>query len=368
MTLPSGEQLEIVPKTTFGTESVEEGRLVLLKMLSIVFSLDFRESGFASLETLKRPWLEALIAHMLKATAKVVRAGLQKTYVRTQAERPFLRGQLRVVTQLRQRPGRQHKFHVSYDEYSADRPENRLLRSTLEQLGRWSRDPLNQRLCRELLFVMDEVPRSHNISDDLKCWSNTRDMIRYAALLPWVRLVLTGQSPIFAEGKWEGISLLFPMEQLFEEYVAAILKKELSEPFRLKTQMRTEYLVEHRGKPLFQLRPDLVILHGTRPICVLDTKWKMIDASLDDSSKKYGLSQADFYQLFGYGQKYLDGIGEMFLIYPRHALFSESLPRFSYTDNLRLWAIPFDMNLDQICWPRDAESAFLAQLFDDAAA
>jgi 5-methylcytosine-specific restriction endonuclease McrBC regulatory subunit McrC len=50
-------------------------------------------------------------------------------------------------------------------------------------------------------------------------------MVQYKPLLPWVRLVLTNQSPIFSEGKWEGISLLFPMEQVFEEYVTEILKR-----------------------------------------------------------------------------------------------------------------------------------------------
>lgn len=368
VTLPSGEQLEIVPKTTLGAESVDEGRLVLLKMLSTVAKIEFRESGLAALETLHRSWLEVLISHVLKAIAKVVRASLRKTYVRTQAEQPFLRGQLRVVAQLRQRPGRQHKFHVSYDEYSTNRPENRLLRSTLEQLKRWSQDTENQRLCRELLFVMDEIPSSEDISNDIKNWSMTRDMVQYKPLLPWVRLVLTNQSPIFSEGKWEGISLLFPMEQLFEEYVAEILKRQMVFPYHLKAQIRTEYLVIHQGKPMFRLQPDLVILDGTLPVSVLDTKWKLIDGSLDDSSRKYGLSQSDFYQLFAYGEKYLKGNGELFLIYPQHTLFPEPLSHFAFADDLKLWAVPFDMQTDQIRWPADCTLPFLNQCSDSTAA
>ena len=156
--LPSGEQLEIVPKTTNGFESVEDGRYVLLKMLSAVVGLEYRESGLASLQTLRRPWLEALITHMLNAITTLVRLGIRKNYIRINTQRSVLRGQLLVASQLRQRPGRQHLFHISYDQYSVNRPENRLIRSALEQLIRWSTDPDNQRLCRELLFVMDEVP------------------------------------------------------------------------------------------------------------------------------------------------------------------------------------------------------------------
>lgn len=361
VTLPSGEQLEIVPKTTLGLESVAEGRWVLLKMLSRVAKLEFRESGLATLETLHRPWLEALITHVLKAIARLVRIGLRKTYVRTLAEQPFLRGQLRVAAQLRQRPGRQHLFHVSYDEYSTNRPENRLLRSTLEQLKRWSQNAENQRLCRELLFATDEIPGSEDISSDIKSWSGTRDMIQYKPLLPWVRLVLTNQSPIFSEGKWEGISLLFPMEQLFEEYVAEILKGKMVPPYRLKAQMRTEYLVKHQGKSMFRLQPDLVILDSLLPVSILDTKWKLIDSSLDDSSRKYGLSQSDFYQLFAYGEKYLKGNGELFLIYPRHTLFPKPLSHFAFSDGLKLWVVPFDMQTDQIEWPADCALSFLSQ-------
>ncbi|MCD9029914.1 McrC family protein [Luteimonas sp. BDR2-5] len=33
----------------------------------------------------------------------------------------------------------------------------------------------------------------------------------------------------------------------------------------------------------------------------------MLDAVRNDSDTKYGLSQADFYQLYAYGQKYLGG-------------------------------------------------------------
>lgn len=368
VTLPSGDQLEIVPKTTLGVESVEEGRLVLLKMLSTVAKLEFRESGLAALETLHRSWLEGLINYVLKAIAKVVRAGLRKAYVRVQAERPFLRGQLHVVAQLRQRPGRQHKFHISFDEYSTTRPENRLLRSTVEQLSSWSQDTENQRLSRELLFVMDEIPRSEDISSDLKNWSQARDMVQYKPLLPWVRFVLTNQSPIFSEGKWEGISLLFPMEQLFEEYVAETLKRKIASPYRLKSQVRTEYLVTHRDKPMFQLRPDLVILDSATPIAVLDTKWKLINAAQDDTSKKYGLSQADFYQLFAYGEKYLGGSGELFLIYPRHSAFREPLEHFAFTEELKLWSVPFDMQTDRIFWPDDCDFPFLSKNSEGVAA
>jgi len=75
----------------------------------------------------------------------------------------------------------------------------------------------------------------------------------------------------------------------------------------------------------------LLLKHGLQR-WVLDTKWKRLDAS--DREHKYGLSQADFYQLFAYGQKYLGGKGEMALIYPKWSRFPAPLAP------LRLWQWP----------------------------
>ncbi|WP_257813292.1 McrC family protein [Burkholderia glumae] len=38
---------------------------------------------------------------------------------------------------------------------------------------------------------------------------------------------------------------------------------------------------------------------------------QLIDGSKANNAEKYGLSQADFYQLHAYGQAYLDGQGDV---------------------------------------------------------
>jgi 5-methylcytosine-specific restriction enzyme subunit McrC len=82
---------------------------------------------------------------------------------------------------------------------------------------------------------------------------------------------------------------------------------------------------------------------------IMDCKWKRVDGTLraygdDLGVQKYGLSQSDFYQLFAYGQKYLNGKGEMVLIYPQTANFSAPLPVFHFSKDLWLWVLPFDLN------------------------
>ena len=52
------------------------------------------------------------------------------------------------------------------------------------------------------------------------------------------------------------------------------------------------------------------------------------------------------YQLYAYGKKYLDGKGDLFLIYPRHDEFLNPLPVFEFSGDLNLWVVPFDLDKD----------------------
>ena len=46
-------------------------------------------------------------------------------------------------------------------------------------------------------------------------------------------------------GTFGGLSFLFPMEQLFERYVAAVLSRKLQPGFRLVAQPSRQCLVTH---------------------------------------------------------------------------------------------------------------------------
>ena len=134
--------------------------------------------------------------------------------------------------------------------------------------------------------------------------------------------------------------MLFPMEKLFERYVAAAMRKALVPNAQLATQTSRHSLCEHLGSPIFQMKPDLFIQQGAHR-WILDTKWKRLDAF--DKAHQYNINQPDFYQLFAYGQKYLDGHGDLVLIYPMRKSLPQALPVFRFNDELRLWVLPFDL-------------------------
>ena len=128
----------------------------------------------------------------------------------------FLRGRLDVGQQINLPPGQKDQFCIEYDEYLMDRPENRLLHSALIKVKGWARTPENQKWARELAFVFAQLPASQNIENDLRCWRNDRSVAHYQKLKPWCELILRQQTPFSLKGHFDGISFLFPMEQLFE--------------------------------------------------------------------------------------------------------------------------------------------------------
>jgi len=99
----------------------------------------------------------------------------------------------------------------------------------------------------------------------------------YADALAWARLILDKESPLMGTGAHSAPSLLFPMEAVFEAFVAKHLARQLAQPLILKIQVRSHHLVRHVEQNSFRLQPDLIIREDPRDSIVLDTKWKLLD-------------------------------------------------------------------------------------------
>jgi 5-methylcytosine-specific restriction enzyme subunit McrC len=115
------------------------------------------------------------------------------------------------------------------------------------------------------------------------------------------------------------------------------------------------YLVdEHRDKGgIFKLRPDIVAIsdNDNNDVRILDTKWKIVNAK--DMRGNYGISQADMYQLYAYGQKYRikndNNNPQLTLLYPATDKFNKEqiIEEFIYDDvesGLKIKAVPFDLS------------------------
>lgn len=339
---PCGTRIEILPKTVSDGDDADSGRRLLRKMLARCLDLPARETSPTDIQTFRAPLTEWVMRQFLQSLDAVVKRGLRFDYHAVREERRFLHGKLDVQRQLRQPPGRGHLFQIEHDVFDADRPENRLLCSALDQVCRLTRDAGNWRLARELATLLVDVPRCNNVANDFRRWGSDRLLAHYRPARPWCALILGEQTPLSILGEWHGSSLLFPMEKVFEHYVEACLRKSLPHDATLKSQASSQYLCAHDSQSWFQLKPDFLIKQGDQT-WVLDTKWKLLDQALSGAKEKYGLSQSDFYQLFAYGHRYLPAAGQMLLIFPMTHRFQQPLPVFTYSEQLHLWVVPFDL-------------------------
>jgi len=361
---PCGFQIEVLPKV--GEELDDKrARQLLIDMLRCLNGFRHIKTDSAKLASTRMPLFEVFIKEFLQAVEHVVKRGVRSDYVARQDNLFALRGKLLIAHQIRQNLHRADRFFTEHDEFSPNRPENRLLHTALRQVLSAFVSQDNQRLARELCFVFSDIPESVQIAQDFQRVRLDRGMDYYADALAWARLILEEQSPLTGSGTHLAPSLLFPMEALFEAYVAKHLSKQLAPPFTLKTQARSHYLVRHLMQDWFQLRPDVLICNGNSNLLVLDTKWKLLDVSKDNGRDKYGLSQGDFYQLYAYGQHYLHGRGDLVLVYPKTDAFPGPRPVFDFpkSEGLRLWVLPFCLETRRLLLPSSGQldTMFLSQ-------
>ncbi|MDE2982923.1 MAG: hypothetical protein OXU74_17160 [Gemmatimonadota bacterium] len=182
-------------------------------------------------------------------------------------------------------------------------------------------------------------PHRRNLDDDWARHRVDRSMRHYDAVMPWVGLFLFGHGLATFAGPHVSRALLFPMEQVFEDFVTAAVRRH-QQHFLVRAQSPMRNLaMDAADKPAFRLKPDIALMERGQVRSILDAKWK----HLNSSARNYGVSQDDAYQLFAYGRMY--GVRHVVLVYPRTAGFREPVRfRFAGDHNLEMDCFPFDVS------------------------
>ncbi|HEF2888084.1 McrC family protein [Campylobacter jejuni] len=287
----------------YGEDFAFNPKTLLINMLKTLKNSPFKKSQISSLQISKMPLLEVFIAMFLDELDGVYKKGLKKDYINIEENRNFLKGKLQFSQHLKQNLVHKERFFTQSDEFMLDIAPNRLIKSTLNLLK--SKTTHHKFKIIKALEMFDEVGFSTNYEKDFT-YKISRHFDYYENLLSWCKIFLQNQTFAPYKGKNEAFALLFPMEKLFEDYVAHMLKKA-NPTQNIKTQSSGKYLISKKGEKCFMLKPDLYIENET----ILDTKWKIPDSNED---KKHGIAQSDLYQMFAYACKFK--IHDIKLIYP----------------------------------------------------
>ena len=99
------------------------------------------------------------------------------------------------MKQLRMNSIHKERFAVSYDEFTQDCPENKLIKSCLNYLNRHTTSNSNQKRLREILFIFDKIQPSRNIEKDFRLCNHTNRLQNYyKQVMHWVTIFLDKQS------------------------------------------------------------------------------------------------------------------------------------------------------------------------------
>ena len=299
-------QIEILPKIDIGDEN--KLRKLFLKMLSCLKEFKGKSFKNAQINVSQLPIYEVFIQMYLNEVQELLKKGLKSDYLTIEGNLTFFKGKFLINQHLKHNIIRKDRFYMAYDEFHINRPENRLIKTALLKLNKISSNGKNQLLAKRLLAEFEMVNQSTNIDKDFSLVKKDRNAQAYQSLMTWSQVFLKNKSFSTFKGTENVNALLFPMEKIFEAYVAKQLKIKFPE-WNVETQKDDKYLFDN--PKTFGLNPDIYMSKGGSAI-VLDTKWK----KLIRNSNNYGISQSDMYQMYAYAYKY--DVENIVLIYPKH--------------------------------------------------
>lgn len=238
----------------------------------------------------------ALAESLARLVERALGRGVLQGYQTVEDALQTVRGRIRIGDQIARRPGQMVPLEVSFDEFTPDIAENRILRAALRRMLAVPRlaPKVRARLAHldgrlngvQQLHAREQIPR----------WLPTRLNDRYQPALRLAEVVLRNCSAEAGMGGVRVAAFVVSMWQVFEDFVTTALTEALRRyPGHTRGQYPSWLDVPPPGKVKGEIpmRIDIVHLVGGRPVIVFDAKYKV-----SESSGSY--PNADHYQMLAY--------------------------------------------------------------------
>lgn len=262
-------------------------------MFLISYALDpnaWTERGFDFSE--EKSLLEAIVPGFVRQVRQALHRGPLESYRTEEASLNMMRGRLRVGDQLRRRYGAYPPVEVTYDEFTEDVEENRLLKAALHRLSRMRiRSAAARRSFRRFDSALERVRLVSYDPRRLPKLRYTRLNEHYRPAVELAKLILRSGSFEIRHGSTRASAFLLDMNKVFEDFVVVAMREALGvtkRSFPQGAKGRRLYLDANRK---VALKPDISWWDETCAF-VGDVKYK--DAPGD------GVVHSDLYQLLAY--------------------------------------------------------------------
>ena len=222
--------------------------------------------------------------------AQALRRGLHRSYRSEEDSLPVVRGQIRMADQLRRQFRLAPPLEVTYDDYTEDIAENRVLKAALRAAHTLPvRSPELRRRLRShepLLANVRHVEIGPRTMPAIS-WTRLNEHLRPAFNL--ASLILAGTSISLQDGPTPTTSFTVNMADVFERFVVTALRDALGlDEYTFPNGVRARLALSER----IPLVPDFSWWSGERCLAVGDVKYKKVSAD--------GVLHPDLYQVLAY--------------------------------------------------------------------
>ncbi len=209
--------------------------------------------------------------------------------------------------------GNFQNIECDYEPFLFDNKVNRVIKHCSRLLMSQTKFSENLKMLQEIVFILDEVEDLHCTIHDIEKISLNSFFEDYSFVLDSCKLILKQQlysSNAYDLSQW---CLLFPMEYIFEDFLAGFLEQRFSKDWKVEYQKSNEYL--SNVPKAFNMQHDIFLTwkDDINRKVIIDTKYKLRPNNFKSEIKR-GIDQGDLYQMVSYGFK--RGCTDIILVYP----------------------------------------------------
>ena len=301
-----GLSIEILPKVSDSYDEIFI-KETLLYMFKVANNIPTKKNVRAKVEFTKNGLVEILITNYLEYVEYYLRQGLTAEYCKVTKNLTAVKGSIDFAKQINRNILNPTRFICRYSRLEVDNPINQLIKYTLHQMQKVSRDYNNIKRIRSASIYFEDVKiLDEGAVRNLKIQIN-RINKRVGTVVDYSYLFLNGYSVSVNNGHNEVSSMLFDMNKVFEDFIYRYYKKIFGS--QVLYQCAKNYLITDKANSIHKinLKPDLLITLGPRVKMVIDTKWKNVRAFVKES---------DVYQMNAYVSA-INDVDTAVLMYPK---------------------------------------------------